>query len=874
MSRRSLIHTTVLALCILFAALHQWQVWAWFIEDSAITFAYARNLANGEGLVPWPGGERIEGYSNPTWTALIAFLELFGVIGFSTAKTLALICTAWTLFACYFLTKRAIPNDPHGDAALLAPVVLAGNSVYAMWAGSGLENALFGAFLVTALWRLSVEFDEKSPQRPWSALLFFGLALTRPEGILYGAAAGLWVVIHAWHGGKGWRPLAAWATAILAPFAAITGLRLWYFAWPLPMTYYAKVGTGGTVIHQWNGRGWMQLRSHAQILWQGWFIPIYALGLLGFHGRFAKVLPAVVGGGFAMMWLPLPDLGLQVRIVVLLLMAGVLPLASVGNPGWTARAPAWSMAAVTVFFAAYANGDWMRGWRWMSLLAGPASVLFAAAAWEVGQAVQHQLKQPTWRAPSWVSAVLLVALTVPPNWANTVWFADEGKNETPWVIRRRVQMTHNLASRLFIDEPVVNVDMDMGAFLWWGKQRMVDVAGLVDVPIALHTFRDKPFVQEYIFQQQRPHIVHMHGHWDVTTELTEFADFKANWIELPPWKDGKRLHSGEFIRRDLFMQPSWTPTEDTKVNFAGGASLQGWDMPNRTLGKGRAFYLDTAWKTWTRRPNTDFRVFAVISNGSHLATWARPMGYDWLSMDQWGPDEVFRGQYALEVPNHIKKGIYDLGFAILDHAGKPLPAGGFNQEAYVSTQAIVPGEDAHYLRGEVRFTGVVEVVAHDAVDSLAASQRQVALQRADEGACDAAEQAWRTAWLQLPKHDGWKTENQPEIAAALSRCYAVKAAQDAIRAPELLAKAHDWDHREPTFLDVRRPIANTLYQQALDAESAGDFERAFWLYTDLLSFQPTHAWARRHAEICRNERLGLGPLKMWGRLQRRKKTAQ
>ena len=43
-----------------------------FIEDAAITFAYARNLAEGEGLVPFPGAERVEGFSNPLWTFLIA----------------------------------------------------------------------------------------------------------------------------------------------------------------------------------------------------------------------------------------------------------------------------------------------------------------------------------------------------------------------------------------------------------------------------------------------------------------------------------------------------------------------------------------------------------------------------------------------------------------------------------------------------------------------------------------------------------------------------------------------------------------------------------------------------------------------------------
>ena len=57
-----------------------------FIEDSAISFAYARNLVDGHGLVTYPGGERVEGYSNPTWTFLIALFYAMGVPVWTSAK--------------------------------------------------------------------------------------------------------------------------------------------------------------------------------------------------------------------------------------------------------------------------------------------------------------------------------------------------------------------------------------------------------------------------------------------------------------------------------------------------------------------------------------------------------------------------------------------------------------------------------------------------------------------------------------------------------------------------------------------------------------------------------------------------------------------
>ena len=37
-----------------------------YIEDAGISFTYAKHLVEGEGLVTYPGGERVKGYSNPT----------------------------------------------------------------------------------------------------------------------------------------------------------------------------------------------------------------------------------------------------------------------------------------------------------------------------------------------------------------------------------------------------------------------------------------------------------------------------------------------------------------------------------------------------------------------------------------------------------------------------------------------------------------------------------------------------------------------------------------------------------------------------------------------------------------------------------------
>ena len=44
-----------------------------------ISMRYAKNLANGYGLVWNPGGERVEGYTNPLWVLYMSIFHLFPV---------------------------------------------------------------------------------------------------------------------------------------------------------------------------------------------------------------------------------------------------------------------------------------------------------------------------------------------------------------------------------------------------------------------------------------------------------------------------------------------------------------------------------------------------------------------------------------------------------------------------------------------------------------------------------------------------------------------------------------------------------------------------------------------------------------------------
>ena len=66
---------------------NMWIVRKFTVDDAYISFRYARNLADGLGLV-YNAGERIEGYTNFLWTVLLAGGIELGIDPHVTSKVL------------------------------------------------------------------------------------------------------------------------------------------------------------------------------------------------------------------------------------------------------------------------------------------------------------------------------------------------------------------------------------------------------------------------------------------------------------------------------------------------------------------------------------------------------------------------------------------------------------------------------------------------------------------------------------------------------------------------------------------------------------------------------------------------------------------
>lgn len=460
----------------------------WIVDDAAISYAFAENLAHGEGLVAVPGGERVEGYSNPTWVALLAIGAVLGLELMGLSKLLATLASVGAGFIAW-----------RGARSGLAPVFLAVSAPFVIWTASGLENPLF-TLLLMAGWLAGHE-----RRFTLSGVLFGLLALTRPEALVYGLVAG--VLFQLQHGGT-----TRFWPGLLGLFAAHEAFRIAYFAWPLPNTYYAKLGEPIT-RWGWDARGWVQLRQWA---WE--------------TGAIA-MLPVVVIGAR--------------RLPVLAVLA-LLPAA----------------------FSVYAGGDWMRGYRWMSLAAGPLAVLAAAG-------MVHLQKRLGTRA-AWLLGGLVLGALLPTNILALRAFRAHPV-DYPAMIERRLDYIQGIADRLQIPHrDRSTLEMDMGAHLWHSDLQVVDLAGLVDVPIAHHRFADRDFMRAYVFEERRPLFAHVHRHWARVSGLHGYPEWKRDYVALPPYDDGGRPHDGVFIRRDAVERP-WTGAR--RNDAIGGLTLVGARLP-------------------------------------------------------------------------------------------------------------------------------------------------------------------------------------------------------------------------------------------------------------------------------------------------------
>jgi len=416
-SRRAVLGAAVVVLL-----LHEIALFGRHVDDAWISCCYARNLAEGHGLVFNPG-ERVEGYTN----FLLVLIEAASIrLGLAPVVAAKILCMAASL-ATLWVVQRAARRWYAGDSARAAipSLLLAVSPAFAQSAVTGLETQLF-TFLVTLGLVLAADESAKRPMWSGSAFVLGVSSLARPEGLFFGAVC----LGHRLVQRQRRRDLQiadmAWPLGFLAVVVPHALFRFLYYGSWLPMTFYAKT----------NGLHASTLYLGAQYL-RDW---------------------ADYAGGTAVIGLAFLCLLRGARVWNTLLVAAVLPY---------------------LLYVAAVGGDWMPRFRFVEPVLPAVAIMLGCVlcdAWDhwVSSAAASRAARRLALAALAVAFILPQAIESAQH-AYIAW-RDRSSDPERW---RRAQVLTSLTG----PSDAIAL-MPIGFIGWATRRRIVDFGGLTDPMLA------------------------------------------------------------------------------------------------------------------------------------------------------------------------------------------------------------------------------------------------------------------------------------------------------------------------------------------------------------------------------------------------------
>ncbi len=215
------------------------QLYAALFDDAMISMSYARSLAQGSGLVWYPGAARVEGFSNPLWVGFMALIHLLPLPQRLVSLPVMAAGALFMLGCLFFLYKiadrlfsgRALPT-------LLTVFLAAFYYPLSNWSLLGTEVSLLLMITAAGIWLALRSLDEGRVMPGLYFLLAASTLVRLDMGVLF-------VVIWGWSflfdRRNRWRHLAWGAGTLIVFLGAQTAFRLAYYGEWLPMTYHLKM---------------------------------------------------------------------------------------------------------------------------------------------------------------------------------------------------------------------------------------------------------------------------------------------------------------------------------------------------------------------------------------------------------------------------------------------------------------------------------------------------------------------------------------------------------------------------------------------------------------------------------------------------------
>ncbi|HCE18329.1 MAG TPA: hypothetical protein DEQ80_10760 [Anaerolinea thermolimosa] len=215
------------------------QVYFLLFDDATISMTYARNLAQGYGLVWNPGGERVEGFTNLLWVLYMALFHRLPIPESWMALPIQITGLVLMLANLFVVRKMALRLAPNHPVVMILGVLL--TAFYYPLTNWSLIGTEVGAMLLgvsVSVW-LALDTLEDGRFRPGLYLWMGLLTLVRPDAVVgYLAVWGFLVLFDA----RNRRAHGVWGGGMLVLFAGGQTLwRHWYYGEWVPNTYILKM---------------------------------------------------------------------------------------------------------------------------------------------------------------------------------------------------------------------------------------------------------------------------------------------------------------------------------------------------------------------------------------------------------------------------------------------------------------------------------------------------------------------------------------------------------------------------------------------------------------------------------------------------------
>jgi len=225
-------------------------------DDGMVSMRYAKNLADGYGLVWNPGGPRVQGYTNPLWVGLMAAVHVLPIPASKISLAVQIVALACVLITVSIVRRLATVTSGRGHESWPAVIMTATYLPLNEWSLQGSEVAVLTPLIAGAV--LAVQAART--RGTWSILAYVLLAtgvLVRLDMAVPFAVLLAFVV---WHDApRRARHLAVGGGLLVGAVIAQLGFSWWYFGDPLPNTYYLKM-TGYPVLPRLARGAWVMGR--------------------------------------------------------------------------------------------------------------------------------------------------------------------------------------------------------------------------------------------------------------------------------------------------------------------------------------------------------------------------------------------------------------------------------------------------------------------------------------------------------------------------------------------------------------------------------------------------------------------------------------